>query len=82
MTPETLTMLNDFRSRIIKARQLRAAGAEVPDDLEPSDDEIRDAIMALRADRLAASQKSADKKAANGPKIAPNMDLNDLFKTT
>ncbi len=79
MTPETLSKLNDFRSRIIKARDLRAAKAEVPAELEPSDNEIRDAIMALRDDRMRAVQE-AGSKAKPAPTIPPTMDLNELFK--
>lgn len=80
MTPETLHTLNDFRSRILKARELKSANLDIPPGLEPTDDEIREAIFALRNDRLRATENGKAKRTKAAPAIDPNMDLNDLFK--
>ena len=80
MKPETITTLNDFRGRILKVRELRAAKADIPPGLEPTDDEIKDALNALRQDRLEQSMKEPKKREKKAPKIDPEMDLMDLFK--
>ena len=66
MTPETHTKIQDYRSRILRAEDLRKAGQEIPPDLIPTDEEIRDAITALRKDRIATpppKKKTAQAKA-------------------
>ena len=75
MTPETLATLQDFRGRISRAKALEDANEPVPEGLIPTDDEIRQALLALRANRGAATPKP--RKSAS--KITQDFDLNKLF---
>ncbi len=73
MTPETLKKLQDFRSRIVRAKALEAAEEPVPEGLVPSDDEIRESLIALRQNR---GETTARKPAPS----STDFDLNELFK--
>ena len=69
--------LNDFRQRILKCKALRAEGKdEEADALAPSAEELREALIALRAHRGQAVETAAEKKK---PAIDPMANLNDLF---
>lgn len=76
MNQETLTQLQDFRSRIVKAKSLEAANEPVPEGLIPTDEEIRVSLLALRESR---GKTSARQKPAG--QIPADFDLNDLFKS-
>lgn len=71
--------LNDLRARIVKARDLSAAGRDAEAEaLLPSDDELRTALIALRNDRETSAATSLKKKEADN--AFASMNLNDLFK--
>ena len=78
LNPE-IQAINDLRLRIVKARDLRAEGRTAEADaLDPSAEELRRALIALRKSResaMTAKLQQREKRAA----IA-SMDLNDLFK--
>ena len=70
------TELNDLRQRILECQKLTAAGEPIPEGMQPSEDELREALLALRSDRSkAASASPAGKSQASAP-----IDLNELFK--
>lgn len=76
--PTPIEVINDYRQRILKCKALRAAGDEEgAKAIEPTDEELRDGLVALRAHRGQAVEKSAAKKKS---KIDPMANLNDLFK--
>lgn len=72
--------INDMRQRIIKARRLQAAGEDVPEGLMPSDEELRETLIAAREGRQNAAVESSKKKAAKNGGITAETDLNELFK--
>ncbi len=78
MNPE-VQQINDLRLRIVRARDLRAEGRTAEADaMDPSPEELREALLALRRMRetaVSSRLKRKEQKAA----IA-SMDLNDLFK--
>jgi len=61
--------LRDLRQRILRARE--EEGVE-----PPTDDEIREGLRALRADREVVGTATAKRKR---PALAPDLDLNSLF---
>lgn len=64
MTQEDIQKLNDLRQRILRADELIRAGEPVPDGLEPSDDELREALEIIRAKRIEDLNASKQTKAA------------------
>lgn len=77
MDSETLQTLNDLRGRVVQARTIQANGDTPPEGLMPSDEELRNALKAVRESRgITASPTKA--KTKNGG-IDQNFDLNSLF---
>ena len=89
--PTPIEQLNDFRQRILKCQKLRAEAQvlrnadNVPaalvkereaDAAEPTTEELRQALIALRAHRGKAVEAAAERKK---PKIDPLANLDDLF---
>lgn len=71
--------LNDLRLRIVKARDLSAQGKDAEAEaLLPSDDELREALIALRNDREVSASTTLKKKEADS--AFASMNLQDLFK--
>ena len=52
----------DLRGRCIQVMALRREGKEIPQDLEPSLDEMREALELLRVSRTESAAKPARKK--------------------
>ena len=77
MELSALAQLNDFRSRILRARKLEQEGRhEEAAALSPTVEELREGLLALRANRTLAAESSKQKKTGG---IDPNMNLMDLF---
>ena len=88
MLTETLrTQIEQLRSRILRAADLRAANAPIPDGLEPSDEELISTITEWRKARAieatSAPAKRRSAKAEPSPLQKnlsnPSFDLKDLF---
>jgi hypothetical protein len=80
LTQETVASLNDMRLRVVRAKQLKAQGELVPDGLMPSEEELREALKMLRADRMhsaASAPKGGSRTKATTAQ--PTFDLNSLF---
>jgi len=78
MSDETpITKINDLRSRILKAKALRSEGKEdAAQAVQPSPEELREGLIALRQHRGKSVESAARKKA---PTIDPDANLQDLF---
>lgn len=75
MNPETQAHLLDLRSRCIQAHQLAKEGKTAEAEcIQPSLEEIREGLIALRSDR----ERATEKKAASAASTIP-LNLNDLF---
>ena len=77
MDQSALAEINDMRGRILRARDLRAEGKHAEAlEVEPTAEELREGLLALRASRATARDTRAAKRQ---PAIDPNANLNDLF---
>jgi len=79
MDSQTLERINDLRGRVVKARAFKVQGEAIPDGLMPSDEELREALRALRTSRQTATTTSRAKATTKNGGIDQNFDLNSLF---
>lgn len=80
MTPdEARKLINDYRMRCVRAADLRRAGDTAgADAIDPTDDELREGLLALRNAREVETAATAEKKRKRAEAKIP-LDLNDLF---
>lgn len=70
--------LNDLRSRVLRASELRALGRyDEANAMDPTNEEIRQGLIQLRTERGEATRTSDEKKAK--AQAAAPLNLNDLF---
>lgn len=76
---DPVTVINDYRQRIVRAQELRTAEEPIPEGLIPSDEELRAALKALRANRATVAAAATTRKSKAKSNITPDLDLNTLF---
>lgn len=81
MNPETLARINDLRSRVVEADAARRAGDyDRARTIDPSIEEIVEALRQIRVDRTSTMQSKVAKAEGKAKTSAlSSIDINELF---
>lgn len=78
LSPQMKQNLDDLRTRILQVEHLTATGEPIPEGLNPSDTELKDALLAARGDYNATPRKTPTR--SESKMASESFDLGTLFE--